>query len=67
MIYMRRNMLCVKSEWMRENKDWIEEHKNDKQMVNLAYQTYLDGLCKSGEIAQEQWQNATLIYKIYAK
>ena len=67
MIYMRRNMLCVKSEWMRENKDWIEEHKNDKQMVNLAYQTYLDGLCKSGEITQEQWQNATLIYKIYAK
>ena len=64
---MRRNMLCVKSEWMRENKDWIEEHKNDKQMVNLAYQTYLDCLCKSGEITQEQWQNATLIYKIYAK
>lgn len=60
---MRRNMWCVKSEWLRANKKWIEEHKNDKPMVNLAYQTYLDGLCKSGEITQKQWQNATLIYK----
>lgn len=60
---MRRNMLCVKSQWLKDNKEWIELHKNDKPMVNLEYQMYLDGLCKSGEITQKQWQNATLIYK----
>ena len=56
-------MEILKSEWLRENKDWIEEHKNDRPMINLAYQMYLDDLCKSGEITQDQWQNATLIYK----
>ena len=58
-----RNMWCIKSEWLRANKEWIEEHKNDRPMINLAYQTHLDDLCKSGEITQDQWQNATLIYK----
>lgn len=60
---MRRNMHLVKSEWLRENREWIEAHKNDKIMVNTAYMQYLDGLCKSGEITQKQWQNATNILK----
>jgi hypothetical protein len=42
---------------------WIEEHKSDKIMVNEAYAGFLDCLCKSGEITQRQWQNATNFYR----
>lgn len=58
---MRRNMQIIKGEWWKENKHWAA-NTNDKISVNLAYETYLDYLCKDGVITQKQWQNATLIY-----
>ena len=48
----------AKKQFVEMNKDWIEENKNDKIKVNLAYRYYLDKLCRDGEITLRQWQNA---------
>ena len=48
----------AKKQFVEMYKDWIEENKDDKIKVNLAYHGYLDQLCREGEITLKQYETA---------
>ena len=56
------NMRKLAKQWKTKNKDFIEQHKHDKILLNYEWQMYLDSLCKSGEITQKQLDNASNLF-----
>lgn len=42
-----------------DRKAYLRARRADYCAVQLTWTDWLDGLCKSGEITQEQWQKAT--------
>ena len=56
------NMKKLAKQWKEENRSFIEKHKTDKILLNYEWQIYLDNLCKSGEITQKQWGNASNLF-----
>lgn len=57
------NMTELKKQFKLENKDWINEHKDDPIMVNLEWDYYCDVLCKDGIISEKQYNNHGQIIK----
>lgn len=47
----------VANNFIRDNLDFILNNKNDRPMLRTAFIDYVDGLCKDGEITQEDYQD----------
>lgn len=53
----RDNMKTIGKNFIRDNLDFILNNKNDRPMLRTAFIDYVDGLCKDGEISQEDYQD----------
>lgn len=56
------NMEKLAKQYKQDNKEFIEEHKNDKILLNCAWSAYVDSLVRDGEVTLKQWQNLNNIF-----
>jgi cytoplasmic iron level regulating protein YaaA (DUF328/UPF0246 family) len=56
------NINNLAKQWKEENKQFIEEHKRDTIMLNLAWSEYLDMLQRDGQITMKQWSNHSNLF-----